>query len=100
MECKDALEKMNAWMDGELPEKEAEMLKYHIDGCSNCRMAARNLLEVVQAFDRFVPGMPGPELEARTLDRFEMEVETGENRTRWRNHVFDEEGLIDLLYPL
>lgn len=52
MECKAALEAMDAYLDGELPPAEAHTVEAHIAGCAACRAAydgARRLSATIRA---------------------------------------------------
>jgi hypothetical protein len=45
--------KLIAWMDGELPEREATFVERHLDGCAGCRSRLRAYRQASSAFDAY-----------------------------------------------
>jgi hypothetical protein len=60
MRCEDALNRLNARADGELPAEDADELDAHLAGCLQCRSAAEGL----QAIDVELRRAFGPRREA------------------------------------
>jgi anti-sigma factor RsiW len=58
--CADVLERLEAWIDGELDESEAAAVKAHVDLCEACRAEWR-LAEAVVAELRALPEFDVPE---------------------------------------
>src|SRR3954471_10967964 len=45
MTCKECLENLGAYVDGELPSDEASRVEEHLRGCADCRAAHRQLVD-------------------------------------------------------
>jgi anti-sigma factor RsiW len=45
--------KLIAWMDGELPEREAAIVERHLDGCAGCRSRLAAYRQASSAFDAY-----------------------------------------------
>lgn len=45
--------KLIAWMDGELPEREATLVERHLDGCAGCRSRLAAYRQASSAFDAY-----------------------------------------------
>jgi anti-sigma factor RsiW len=58
--CADVLERLEAWIDGDLEEGEAAAVEAHVDLCETCR-AERRLAETVIAELRALPEFDVPE---------------------------------------
>ena len=58
--CADVLERLEAWIDGDLDESEAAAVKAHVDLCEACQ-AERRLAETVVAELRALPEFDVPE---------------------------------------
>ncbi len=62
-------ERIQAWLDGELPSASARAFEAHLDGCARCGAESRALRALFVSLGR-VPGWdPGPALTERILDR-------------------------------
>ncbi|MCW8984003.1 MAG: anti-sigma factor, partial [Thermoanaerobaculales bacterium] len=58
--CADVLERLEAWIDGDLDDGEAAAVKAHIDRCESCR-AEQQLAEAVVVELRALPEFDVPE---------------------------------------
>jgi anti-sigma factor RsiW len=75
MKCRDAKQKLNAWVDGELPEKAAARLSRHLEVCPSCAREAKALQHLAAALAR-LPAVPPPaHLSQTTLRRYRREME-------------------------
>jgi anti-sigma factor RsiW len=66
--CVDVLDRLDAWIDGDLDDAEADSLKTHVDRCESCR-AERRLAEEVAAELRAMPDFELPERVLQTVRR-------------------------------
>jgi predicted anti-sigma-YlaC factor YlaD len=64
--CADVLERLEAWIDGDLDESEAAAVNAHIRFCGSCR-AERRLAETVVAELRALPEIDVPENVLRAV---------------------------------
>lgn len=75
MRCRDAKQKINAWVDGELPKETAADLSRHIEGCNTCAREAEALKGLAATLDR-LPAVHAPDhLSRTTMRRFRQEME-------------------------
>lgn len=75
MKCKDAYKLMNAWCDGELPKDKAAAFKAHVAECSSCSAELDGVLESNQILDGLPRVFPPGDLQARTMARFEEQMD-------------------------
>ncbi len=59
-DCVDVLDRLDAWIDGDLEASEAARVKAHVDGCSGCR-EERQSAEEIRAELRGMPELDPPE---------------------------------------
>jgi len=64
--CADVLERLEAWIDGDLDDAEAAAVKAHVDQCESCR-AEQQLAEAVVAELRLMPEFDVPEKVLQTV---------------------------------
>ncbi len=64
--CSDILDRLDAWIDGDLGESEAALVEAHIDRCASCR-AARQVAEEVAVELRSLPDFKVPERVLRAV---------------------------------
>lgn len=62
--CEEVIDRMEAWLDGDLDEAEAVRIRHHIDACPECR-AERRFAEDVQ--DQ-LGGLPSFDIPSHVLD--------------------------------
>jgi anti-sigma factor RsiW len=68
MNCADAVERLSAGLDGELPRDEAAELERHLHGCRACAGRFRTLQQVRAALGSTAPlPVPGAAFDARVL---------------------------------
>lgn len=69
MKCTEALELISTSIDGETDARQESMLRFHLNGCAECRRA----LEISQALSAAVAALPDftppPNLEAAVRSR-------------------------------
>lgn len=72
MKCTEALELISLSIDGETDARQESMLRFHLNGCSECRRA----LEMSRALSGAVSSLPDftppPDLEAAVRSRLEL----------------------------
>lgn len=66
--CSDVLERLDAWIDGDLDDAEAAAIKGHVDQCESCR-AEQLLAETVVAELRALPRFDVPERVLQAVRR-------------------------------
>ena len=64
--CADVLERLDAWIDGDLDATEADAVKVHVDHCESCRKE-HHLAEAVVAELRSMPVFSVPERVMQTV---------------------------------
>lgn len=64
--CSDVLERLDAWIDGDLDDGASAAVRAHIDRCQSCR-AEQQLAEVVLAELRSMPEFDVPERVLQTV---------------------------------
>jgi anti-sigma factor RsiW len=64
--CTEVLERLDAWIDGDMGETEAAAIQAHIDGCESCQRE-RRLAEEVLAELRAMPRFEVPERVLRAV---------------------------------
>ncbi|MBD3851446.1 MAG: zf-HC2 domain-containing protein [Acidobacteria bacterium] len=64
--CADVLERLDAWIDGDLDAAEADAVKVHVDHCESCRKE-HHLAEAVVAELRSMPVFNVPERVMQTV---------------------------------
>lgn len=78
MECRQAREKISAYMDHELDAASSRQLESHLDQCAACR----EVLEDFQEIDDVVRGLPktdlGPDFAAQVVRKASERAVTGE----------------------
>ena len=75
MNCQNCMNRLSAFMDGELTLSEAERITRHLDDCPICRRRASELREMTAALNR-LPSLTAPStLSRRTLKRYRMAME-------------------------
>jgi anti-sigma factor RsiW len=62
-------ERIQEWLDGELPSASARAFERHLDGCRRCEAEVRALRALYASLDRLPVWNPGPRLTERILDR-------------------------------
>jgi anti-sigma factor RsiW len=62
-------ERIQSWLDGELPSASARAFEQHLDGCRRCEAEARALRSLYASLDALPVWNPGPALTERILDR-------------------------------
>jgi anti-sigma factor (TIGR02949 family) len=79
-ECDERLKKLNAMLDGELPDDLCRQLQEHLDDCPACRVVLDTLQQTIRLFEgqREVAALPVPFRERlhRTLrDKWNQALE-------------------------
>ena len=70
MQCQDVIERLSAWVDGELSAVEAKSMDQHIGHCPACAREAEDLKKLASYLDS-LPPVTAPDLLARrTLRAF------------------------------
>lgn len=64
--CSDILDRLDAWIDGDLGESEAALVEAHIDRCASCR-AERQVAEELAIELRSLPDYQVPERVLRAV---------------------------------
>ena len=64
--CHDTLERIEAWIDGDLDPIEAVAVESHVERCASCQAARREAQEVVSEL-RSLPEFPVPERVLQTV---------------------------------
>jgi anti-sigma factor RsiW len=85
MKCRDAKEKVNAWVDGELTKAAAAQLSRHMEGCPSCAREAEALQRLAAALDRLPAAPPPAHLSKTTLRRFRQEIDKPGLVDWWRS---------------
>jgi len=62
-------ERIQEWLDGELPSASARAFERHLDGCRRCEAELGALRSLYASLDRLPVWDPGPRLTERILDR-------------------------------
>jgi anti-sigma factor RsiW len=62
-------ERIEPWLDGELPSASARAFEAHLDGCSRCGAEVRVLQSLYLSLRAMPMADPGPRLTERILDR-------------------------------
>jgi len=62
-------ERIQDWLDGELPSASARAFERHLDGCRRCEAEVRALRALYASLDRLPVWDPGPRLTEQILDR-------------------------------
>jgi len=62
-------ERIQEWLDGELPSASARAFERHLDGCGRCEAELRSLRALYATLGRLPIWDPGPRLTERILDR-------------------------------
>ncbi len=62
-------ERIEAWLDGEMPSASARAFERHLDGCARCEAEARALRALYASLRGMPVWDPGPALTERVLDR-------------------------------
>lgn len=75
MNCQDCMNRLNAFMDGELTPSEAKRITRHLDVCPICRRHASELREMTAALDRLSSLKAPSSLSRRTLKRYRIAME-------------------------
>jgi len=89
IDCEKTTERLNPYLDGELPPPEAENVADHLSVCRNCAIEMKLLRELNSALDA-VPSMPVPRAFAKETARKAIS-RTEEQYTFadwWRNIAF------------
>lgn len=61
-------ERIQSWLDGELPSASARAFERHLDGCAHCEAEARTLRLLYASLEQLPVWDPGPRLTERILD--------------------------------
>ena len=61
-------ERIQSWLDGELPSASARAFEQHLDGCHRCEAEARALRALYASLEALPVWDPGPRLTERILD--------------------------------
>jgi len=62
-------ERIQEWLDGELPSASARAFERHLDGCRRCEAEVQALRALYASLDRLPVWDPGPRLTEQILDR-------------------------------
>lgn len=69
MKCSEALELISLTVDGEADHRQESMLRFHLNGCENCRRALAASLSISRAVASLPDPLPPADLEARVRAR-------------------------------
>jgi anti-sigma factor RsiW len=85
MNCQDCINRLSAWVDGELSVPEADRITRHLDTCPACRRHASQLQEITTALDHLpAPSAPST-LSRQTLKAYRMVMERPGMADWWRS---------------
>lgn len=85
MQCTEIRKKINAWLDGELPSGEAELVAAHVAGCRNCRVEADSLKQIMISLDSLPAIRISPAQSGRMVRRFRKISEKQKISEWWQN---------------
>ena len=74
MNCKDANELMDAWIDEELPLEKKAVFEHHLTGCGTCSAKAQELHRLTLLLETQPPALPRSGLKKKTLYLFIKEA--------------------------
>ncbi len=75
MQCFEIIKKLDAWVDGELPDHEADRIAHHLKQCPACRLEARAIERIAASLDA-LPAIHAPAALCRkTLRAFRANFE-------------------------
>jgi anti-sigma factor RsiW len=84
MHCIEIKKQLDAWVDGELPIREAEEIIQHLKGCPACRLEAEGLQCLAKALDNLPPLAAPADLCRRTMAAFRAVTEKAGMREWWQ----------------
>lgn len=69
-ECVRALEAVHAFLHGELPESEADLVRHHLHACERCMESFEIEQTITQMIQRSQPATPAPTQFRQRLTAF------------------------------
>ena len=69
LHCMEVLDKLSAYLDGELPEVEVAQIRAHVAGCSTCERFGGRFADAVQRLRQAADPAPDPGVSARLAER-------------------------------
>ena len=75
MNCQNIRNRLDAWVDGELPASEAERISRHLDTCQTCMRHALELRQLAAALDQLPPLTASSSFYRRTLKAYRMGID-------------------------
>jgi anti-sigma factor RsiW len=84
MHCVEIRKRLDAWVDGELPVPEAEVITRHLTACPACRLEAEGLQRITAAMDNLPPLAAPAGLYRRTMAAFRTATGTPGMREWWQ----------------
>lgn len=82
MKCKEIKPLLTLFLDNQLPGKEAQEVKAHLDACSLCSKELKLLKESWNLLDEWEPVVPSPNFKAAFWQRVSQEETTVTERGR------------------
>jgi anti-sigma factor RsiW len=83
--CADRIPALDALFTGDLPEKEADALRAHLEGCDGCRAYHDRLWKVEAALEkRAMPSRAADDLERRLLARAKAQAPAERPEPWWK----------------
>ena len=70
--CRDMLQDLSAYVDGELEETLCLAIEGHMRGCQNCRVVVDTLRKTVLLYHQLPPEPLPEDVEARLFKRLEL----------------------------
>ena len=86
MRCNDILKRLDAWVDRELPRREARALEEHLDQCLACRKKAQALVHLARALDELPPLAAPRKLSRQIRQALHVQVDPP-NLAQWWRHL-------------
>jgi hypothetical protein len=87
MNCQNCRERMAELADAKLDEKDAGLVRSHLEGCAECRAEFDSLTRTMAALDALPSSPPSHRLRAAVMGHIETEKLTQQNRARWASSI-------------
>ena len=85
MNCQEIRNRLDAYVDGELPAGEAEKVNRHLEACPACRHQAEVLRQIGSALDLLPPLTAPPRLYRKALGAYRKGMAAPSLADWWRN---------------
>jgi hypothetical protein len=87
MNCQTCRERMAEFADAKLDDKNAELVRSHLEGCAECRAELDSLGRTLAALDALPSSPPSHRLRAAVMGHIETEKLTQQHRARWASSI-------------